>query len=263
MQVKKDYAIVSLILGTIGILFVFIGIVPAILAIVFAIVSLHRQTTRRPQAIIGLITGILAIILNFVMIVLASYFILGNGLAVNIFDQGGSARQLQVKERMSEEKDFAAGETARMGTIDLLVTSVKRDYIPTDAEAVQSGDRLPKEDQTTPGVKDMAIAESDAEYVLVRGTVVGNRNQPLGNSDADTSYISLNNVDPIYIRGGYGNNEKTASSIETEFYHVYRIRKGSDSLVLQNNVSIYTAILPIVGYEGAPTEDLVYTLRLN
>jgi uncharacterized membrane protein len=263
MQTKKDYSILSMILGIAGIVFVVIGIIPAILAIIFASISLKNKTTRKPQAIIGLITGIFAIIWSIIVISIASLILSGDGLNLNTFDQAGGTYQSQVEDRINEKKNFAAGETARMGTIDLKVTSVDRNYTPAANEAVQPGDRLPKEDQATPGVKNTAIAESDAEYVLVRGTVVGNRSEPLGDSDADTSYLTLNNVDPIFTRGGYRTNVKTASSIETEFYHVYRIRQGSDSLILQNNVSIYTAILPIVGYEGAPTKELVYTLRLN
>jgi len=257
---SKDYATTSMVLGLVALVFIIVGIIPAIIAIIFAIISLRRKTPRRPQAIVGLITGILAIIWSIGAFSLLNYVISTNpfeGLLAN----GGSSRREQVEARIAAKKDFAVGETARMGVFDLKVTSVERNHIATQDEVLQFEKDLPKEEFL--GKESVPIGENVAEYVIVKGTVVGNGNVPLGDHDADMRHMMLNNVEAIYSEGGYGKYAKTGSSDPVEFLHIYRIRKGSETLTLQKSVSIWKAVSNIVGTEGMPREELTYTLRLN
>lgn len=256
----KDYATASMILGIISVVFIFIGIIPAIIAIIFAIISLNRKTPRRGQAIAGLATGILAIISSIGFISLMSYIISTNPFD-GLLSKGGSDRKELVEARINAKKDFAVGETARMGVIDLKVTSVERNHIATQDEVLTFKKDLPQEETATGELA--PIGENVAEYVVVKGTVVGNGNVALGDSDADIRHMSLNNVKAVYQEGGYGKYAKAGSAKPAEFVYIYRIRKGSETLTLQQTVTIWKAVSTVVGTEGMPREELTYTLRLN
>lgn len=257
----KDYAVTSMVLGLVGLFFIVIGIIPAIIAIILGTISLRNKTPRKPQAIVGVVAGGLAILTTFGAIALVSLLIAHNPFE-NLLSSGGSDRRALVEARIAAKKDFAVGETARMGVFDLKVTDVVRNYVPT-AEETKSydADSFPRED--APNKKYAALAESEVEYIAVSGTVVGNSNPPLGDDDADMRHIELNYVDAFQQDGGYAKGAKTGSSTPTEFRFIYRIRSGSDKLVLRNNVTIWKSISNIVGTEGMPRVGLSYSLRLN
>lgn len=69
----NGFAVASMVLGIVGLCtsWFFLGIVPAILAVVFSLIVLcseQRRQNGRNMAITGLVTGILALVLFFVAI---------------------------------------------------------------------------------------------------------------------------------------------------------------------------------------------------
>ncbi len=73
------FGIASLVLGILSLVFfwTFLNIPMAILAVIFAIIHLCRQTGHKGMAVAGIVTSVISVILTVVMIVLGVLFLAG------------------------------------------------------------------------------------------------------------------------------------------------------------------------------------------
>lgn len=73
------FGIASLVLGILSLVFfwTFLNIPMAILAVIFAIIHLCRQTGHKGMAVAGIVTSVISVILTVVMIVLGVLFLTG------------------------------------------------------------------------------------------------------------------------------------------------------------------------------------------
>jgi hypothetical protein len=246
--VRKSTATVALVLGLVGIFIPYVGVILGILAIIFGIIALRNKTTSVAPAIIGIVAGAVAILVTVLVITLLSLFSGHSPFA-------SSDRDRAVTAQINEQKDFTLGETAKIGPIDFTVTKVTPNYQPT-ADETDSGatpnEIIPDSSLSTYSNVGSSIDEADAEYVVVDATQTDNGKLSLGDYDKQTQSMTLNNVMPIDY-----------SSKGGTLRYVYRIRKTNDSLVMRYDVTIWKSISPIVGTEGAPRQDLTYTIKLK
>lgn len=250
----------ALVLGIVGIIVPGIGFILGILAIIFGSIALRRKTSRKASAIVGTVLGGIAIIWSVLVMSLFVFFA-GHQLF------GPSERDNAVTAQINEKKSFAVGETAKMGPIDVTITSVERHYTPTAEEVTLAKGNNPKE--VVPGGSEYnygtVLDESEVEYVRVAGTVRLNGSPFLGDNDLELASMHLNNVLSYAYSGGLDGYkyETTFPKDAAPFTDIFRIRKGSKTLTLTRYVYIWKTIYPIVGTEGAPQASLTYTMALN
>jgi lipopolysaccharide export LptBFGC system permease protein LptF len=253
--VHKSTATVALVLGIVGIFIPFIGVILGILAIIFGSIALRKKTTSVAPAVVGIVTGAVAILVTAIVIGLITFF-MGHPLFVP------SDRDRAVTAMINEKKDFGVGETATIGSNDVTITNVERNYTPTADEQKQSKYDNPVEATGDPNTlsnyrQDTGtdIDETDAEYVVVKGTTARNQSLDLEDGGFSISDWRLNKVRPYYTAPAVGDS--------SGFSIIYRIRKDADKLVLKGDITIFTSVSPIVGTEGAPRKTLTYSIALN
>jgi|GEM_PF-4888774 len=261
---QSGIATVALVLGIVSIFMPFLGIILGILAIIFGSIALHRKTTHRGPAITGIITGAVGFLGNIGLIMIITFVAGGN------FSLPASDRDTAVAAQISEKKDFTSDQTVTMGPIDINITNVQRDYVPTPEQVAALKGNNPNEivpgDSRYKRGAGVEIPEDDAEYVLVQGTVQENGSPYLGDYDLRLDDdVFLNNVAPYDFASDLGGtrNNPAAPTAPTDFSYVFRIRKTTGPLVLTREVSIWKKISWIVGTEGMPRADLVYTITLK
>jgi hypothetical protein len=259
-RVHTGLATASLITAIVGLFIPFAGIVMGIVAIILGAIALHHKTSSTVPAIIGIVIGAFAIVFGAIIIVLISLFTGG-------IPTVASARDTAVTAQINEQKDFTLHDTIRMGPIDVKIADVQRNYTPTADEVASTKGVKPAEivsaDSTYP--QTTTLNENEVEYVKVEGTVQVNGRTYLGDDDLELANTTLNNVLPYTYVGGLDGyrNSTTAPTTAAPFTYVFRIRKGSDALVMQRSVSIWKKISAIVGTEGMPRAQLVYTISLQ
>jgi hypothetical protein len=248
-------ATAALVIGLVALLAPLADIVLGIVAVILGIVALRLHSTRMKSAIAGIITGGFAI---FIGIMIA--------LTVSLVFKT-SPRDVDVTNQINQQKDFKIGETAKIGPMDVIITQVDRNYVPTAAETLEMNKGIPpREGGTMTDITDQSVTldESDVEYVRVEGTAKLNGDPSLGDNDTDLASFELNNVLPFLFSDKLDPSYFVLDTkTPTDISYVYRIRKDSSKLTLSYDVLIYTRILAIVGTEGAPTKSLTYTITLN
>jgi len=263
------YATTSLIFGILSLLFAIIpyfGLSLGVIALIFAVIAKRKQT----RATAGLITGIIGIVLGIIGTLFVTWLITGS----NLFD---TTRSDAVQAQLSEKKDFSSQETVHIGAIDLKITKVNLQYAPTAEELKKTAPRYIKpESSTVFGKKqtsssalasnaeyyDSKLTDDNDTYVLVEGELTKNGKESVG-SPSDLSQLELNYYAPYHYAITYPNDQELYSSTEpTTLRYVFRIKKDSPSLTLYYRTTVYLESSPIVGTEGAPYENLVYTIKI-
>jgi uncharacterized membrane protein len=261
---EKTLPVAAMILGIISLVVPIIGIVTAILAILFAVVALHRKTPYKNFAVTGIVTGILGIVYGIVVIALITLLITHPPFGNILFPTGGTRTAL-VNAQAAERKDFKIGETAKIGAMDINITTVERNYAPTAEEIRVIGiSALPTEYNRKGSVYDQGtiLTDDQVEYVRVAGNMKLNGSEELGGLGY-ISDIQLNNVLPVLFNGKSTGYNINLSNDPTPINFVYRIKKDSPSLVLKYVDTVYTSISWLVGTEGAPTKRFTYTITLS
>lgn len=247
-------ATTALVLGCVGIVLPGIGVLIGIVAIILGIIAVTHKTTHFVPALIGIITGAIAIMWSILAVFLVVHFF---STSHSLFPP--SARDDAVTAQENERKDFGVGETAKMGPIDFKVTSYERNYQLPVIDAKNSDlpvEVLPNQSEYYTGTP---IAEADAEYVLVEASASINHSASLGDDDFSYGNFELNNVAPYSYSGP---NKYDVDSQNRPIRYVFRIRKGSDTLVMSHQLRIYKHISIIVGTEGMPQDLFTYTLKV-
>jgi hypothetical protein len=261
---EKTLPLAAMILGIISIVVPFIGIVTAILAIIFAIVSFRRKTTYKGFAITAIITAVLGIIYSIIAIALIS-FLMSHSQGFNPLFPTGGTRTALVQAQSEAQKNFTIGETAKIGEMNVDIKTVERNYVPSAEEMrIINLNTPPTENGPVSNIytSGTTIADDEAEYVYVAGSAYLNGADSLGDN-GDLSTMQLNNVSASLFNGVNDRYYHLASKEPTPISFVYRIRKDSTSLTMRYVATVYTSVSPLVGTEGAPTKTFTYTITLN
>jgi len=265
--VYTGMATASLVLGIVGIIFPFIGLILGILALIFGIVALRHKTTHHVPAIIGIITGGVAVVSTIALIGLLQLLAGGNFNSINPF--GPNDRDKAVTELLNAEKDFKLGETAQIGTSDVLITKFERNYVPTAAELAERTTKsrpleYPTDDKYASG---NSLTEDEVEYVLIQGQAKANGRRNLGDGSVNFYKLNLNYVAPYTIdqKGVDPTDDPVTGPKDgySSFTLLYRIRSNSSRLTLSYFYTFFKSVSPIVGTEGAPRASINYTITLN
>jgi hypothetical protein len=248
----KRLATAGFILGIFGIILNIAGMVPAILAIVFGIITLTRKTPYVIRAVMSIILGCIGVVVS----IIAGIFILGSIIGMVQQHTATNAPFLSTpitgaQQQVDEKKNFTINETAKVGPYNYKVLRVVPDYTLAPS---QTSTPLPyptefyhRIDPST-GQYGTIIKPGDAEFVFVNVDISRNDSPDLN----DSSVMQLNNVGPMV-------HPATATG---QVEYIFRIRKATQlTLTIQNTIT--TASLFLVGSEGAPQVTLTYTMALN
>ena len=222
---------------------VVIGVTGLILALTAKRIA-RANKARRAGTVTNIITIAWAIIAlgGFAVIAVAGFLFQG-GASTSTGARAASEAQI------NEPNTFAPGETAHIGAWDVKITKVTRDYQPTAEEY-------------TPGrTSKSGLTDTNDEFVVVEGTKT-----PNGKTEAvylEGGYLELNGSRTLPEDKKFLSSTKNAAADTYDFRFIFRIEQGSEALTLTYPVTVYKAISPIVGTEGMPREEVVYTLKLN
>ena len=133
---KNAPAIISLVLGVISIFFGFliIGLFFGIAAIILGVVS-KKEPGGKGLRIAGIVTGSIGIFLSIAAIIFVSLVLVPGGpfavKEVPYNDYGQAERDAESRALIAAKKDFAKGETARIGNFDVKVNGIQDNYMPS------------------------------------------------------------------------------------------------------------------------------------
>lgn len=256
LQQSSALATGALILGISSLLIPVIGIATGIAAIIMG--SKAKQQGHRGSAVAGQVTGVIGLVFNVLitgLFVLMSFVFVGS-------PPWGSAETRAYDAQVAEKKDYTINETIHIGSIDMTITTVTRNYSPSEVEKT---DNPP--DSISSFIKQSdrgKLTTANEEYVLIEGTVSPNGKTTVAYSERDL--LLLNDYPYASTTGAYGLWGPKPRSNQTpphDFRAVYRIEKGSEKLTLSYYTTIYRSVSPIVGTEGAGGTDQHYTIVLN
>lgn len=178
------------------------------------------------------IFGIVWIALTIIGIAIGAFFLVSRPAA-------------GLQELRDAPKTFSQSETAVIDTLRFNIASVERDVAVDQTQADECAGI--RSNMLTP------LAEADAMYVLIKANFEQGKStfSKPSHADGDVKNFELNDLKPCMIT-------VDGSTVE----YLYRV-PNNEPLVLTNLLSVYTAINPIFGTEGAPTEAFTYTITLD
>lgn len=103
IQKKKEFAVVSMIMGIIGMVLscVIVGIVPCIIGLVFGVVALFQKSGKQDFAVVGMITSGIGIVIVVIIVFMA---LTGQIVFIDEQDQGSIVEQNE--EDNSDDSDL-------------------------------------------------------------------------------------------------------------------------------------------------------------
>lgn len=139
-QPAGGFAITSLVTGIVAFVlgWTVLGFALGIVALVFGILGL-RKGQNKGMSIAGIVTGGLGLLASLAVIAIA---VLGIALSTISSQQSRERIEQQQEKQQSmvdAEKEFAKGETALFGDIEVTATNVDRQYAPADGRYVEQG----------------------------------------------------------------------------------------------------------------------------
>lgn len=212
----------------------FWGFLAGAAAVVLGIIAL-KKPTGKGFSITGIITGGLAVLSSLIA---TAFFIITLVAGTAILGEAGN--QLQQQSQQSQEmidakKDFAKGETATFGTLEVKVNSVTRNHVPTESfYQPEEGNEYIVLNVT---VKNIG---SEAEYISPYTFALNEAGVAV-----DSAFVVVN---PELASGELSPNASTTGNI------VFEVTKDASDLKLQYEATIFTP-----SYES---EKLVYTLAI-
>ena len=194
-------AIAALVLGIVAITTGFIpvwGLLVGIAAIILGILGL-KKPGQKGLAIAGLATGGVGLITG--LFATAYLVLIGVGFYNNYLDHSGSSSwESSEKTTTSQSKtDYAKGENARFGNLEVEINSVERNYNP-------GSDYAPAEDGKEYILLNLTISNrgDSSEYVSPYDFYVNNQDELISNSylisDSSLDYTTL--VAGKLVKGG-------------------------------------------------------------
>jgi len=139
-QPAGSFAITSLVTGIVAFILGWtpLGFVLGIIALVFGILGL-RKKQNKGMSIAGIVTGGMGLLASLAIIAMA---VLGIALSSLSYQQSRERIEQQQERQQSmldAKKEFAKGETALFGDIEITATDVNRQYTPTEDRYVEQG----------------------------------------------------------------------------------------------------------------------------
>ena len=228
---SKAMAVISFVFGCLAFLngFFFMGIAFGITAIILGVISLRKKQGGTVLARIGIIAGIIGMASGIIFTVLWSNGTIQN-LVSSPVEYKYSTSGARQKALIDSKKDFAKGETARFGYVDVTVNAVSNNY--------PAGSNL---------------AENE-EYVVVNVT--------LTNTDVDSQRITddlklkINGQAYGSLEKLFDNNWDIQPGASITGYIFYIVKKGGKNMFLQ-----YTRE-DVLNEETSKMERLNWTLEL-
>lgn len=236
-------AVAALVVGIVALIsgwIPFWGFVVGVAAVVLGIIAL-KKPGGRGLAIAGLITGGLGALTGLLMVILFIIGLMGAATIADSANEISNSIQNSVKEADKEsqaaidaKKDFAKGETAKFGPLEVKINSVQRDYTPASS---------------------YLAAEEGKEYVVLNLTVknVSDKSEYVSKYDFDvndnglavqSAYLSLDNE----LDGGdLSPNGSVTGNV------AYEVTKGSSGLKLQQKETVYLM-------STGKSQEVIYTL---
>jgi len=134
---SKGLAIASLVVGILALAggFFYLGLLLGLVAVILAAVALKKHTGGKILAIIGLITGALGFLISLILSIIAIVGFMGVLLGTTNTEKADweddyEQSVTEAKAQIAAKKDFAKGETLKVGYLNFKVVSVKDGYLP-------------------------------------------------------------------------------------------------------------------------------------
>jgi hypothetical protein len=235
--VTNGLAIASMIVGIVAFIsgwIPFWGLLAGIAAVVLGILGL-KKSTGKGMSITGIITGAIAALTSLLFTI---FFIIALSAGTAIVNQAQNEAQKQTaqgQQMIDAKKDFAKGETAVFGTLEVKVNTVTYNYTPDNNYSQAAAGKEYVVVNVT--VKNIG---SDSEYVSPYTFTLNN-----AGVSTSTSYVS---ADPELDSSNLSTDASVTGNV------VYEVDQGASNLKLQYETTAYGT-----NYDS---KKLVYTLAI-
>jgi len=276
-------AIVALIIGIVGILTMlvpFVGLALGIAAVILAIVA-RKKSPEQKKWLPGLITGSIATVMGLGVLVLLGLGLLLSGIGTAVNGEQGKEYQAQVQTITNAKKDFTKGEVAEFGPYDVTVVSSEPYYQPTAEEQAIIDEKYEDIRRDTSSGKPVSdwygygISDENAQYASVvlnvryneeRAAQYDTLSPALKGWSEEFSGVtledmrSLRDVPDELDSYRVPEEAKTAEGVTVPL--LFRIDKTTASPVLTYEMVVFTKTSSIVGTEGMPSKEFIYSIQL-
>lgn len=262
---KQHLVTLSLITGVAAIATSFFPIIAlplAVFAIVMAIVS-HLRYGEQKKWKVGLFTGIIAVIISIGVILFSLLVsIVGSDSILETLGDGGYKQQISSLE--ADRKTFASNEIAQFGPYDVTIASVQPSHTLTQ-EQQQRVSYVERRLTTDTSLKTYGFDSSDADTQYVQVTISVKRN--LARSETYGKLATVNRswtavFEEVELNGRGNIAELSPEGDAFEAVLLFRLPKTETPKQLEYSVNLFTAISSIVGTEGMPSKEFIYTIQL-
>lgn len=230
-------AIAAMIVGIVAVLSgwaLFFGFIAGVVAIVLAIIALKKKQNKG-FAITGLVTGIVAVVWNAIVTILFLIAILIGAAGAASVGAAVNEAQNQTQSQVDAKKDFAKGETAVFGDIQIKINSVNTNFTPESEWAKpEAGNKFISLNVTIKNISNTTQYVSGYNYdVNVNGLAVSpsyhNGTEPLESGDLSPGASTTGDI-------------------------VYEVPSDATALKLQYKTTVFDLS------SDTGTRELVYTL---
>jgi len=230
-------AIASMIVGIVAFLsgwVPFWGLLTGIAAVVLGIIAL-KKPTGKGFSITGIITGGLAALTGIFATIFLIISLAATAPIINNAQNQMQKESEQSQDMINSKKNFAKGETAVFGTLEVKVNSVQRNYVP-ESSFYQADDG-----------KEYVVVNVSVKNIGEEGEYISPYTFSLNDNGVavENTFVTVN---PELTTGNLSPEATVTGNL------VFEVTKDSPKLNLQYETTAYT--------DNYESKKLIYTLGL-